>query len=97
MKKLVCCLIFAGAMIPASGHAQLKIDMTLVTCGQYVAMPPDQASVFEAWMSGWFNQKKGYTYINLNAYARNIANVRQYCAGHPAETVMATLQRATAN
>jgi acid stress chaperone HdeB len=97
MRKLVCCLIFAGAMVPAVGHAQIKIDMARVTCGQYVAMPSDQASVFEAWMSGWFNQKKGYTYINLQAYARNVANVRQYCAGHPEETVMATLERATAN
>ena len=95
MKKLLCCLIFAGAMIPASGHAQLKIDMTLVTCGQYVAMPPDQAGVFEAWMSGWFNQKSGYVWINLGAYARNVANVTQWCAANPQELVMTGLARAT--
>ena len=41
-----------------------------MTCTQYVAMPPEQSSVFAAWMSGWFNQKSGYTYINLEAYAR---------------------------
>jgi hypothetical protein len=32
-----------------------------VTCAQYLAMPPEQSSVFAAWMSGWYNQKMGYT------------------------------------
>ena len=30
-------------------NAQVMIDMSRVTCGQYLAMPPDQARVFSAW------------------------------------------------
>lgn len=95
MKKLVCCLAFAGAIVPSIGLAQVKIDMTRVTCADYLAMPPQQSSMFSAWMSGWFNQKSGYVWVNLDAYARNIANVKQYCASNPNETIMATLQRST--
>ena len=47
-------------------------------------------------MSGWFNQKTGYTYINLEAYARNVANVQGWCAANPGELVMTGLKRATA-
>ena len=46
--------------------------------------------------SGWFNQKMGYTYVNLQAYERNIANVTTWCATNPGELVMTGLQRATA-
>jgi hypothetical protein len=45
-------------------------------------------------MSGWFNQKMGYTYINLEAYQRNVANVKAWCGTNPGELVMTGLQRA---
>ena len=95
MKALVYSLALAGAVIPSLAQAQVKIDMTLVTCAQYLAMPPEQAANFAAWMSGWFNQKQGYVWINMQAYERNVTNVRAYCAANPADTVMAALQRAT--
>jgi len=48
-------------------------------------------------MSGWFNQKSGYVWINLNAYQRNVANVKAWCAEHPQELVMTGLARAAAS
>jgi hypothetical protein len=95
MKKLAFCLTLAAAL-PAVAHAQLTIDMSRVTCAQYLAMPPDQSAAFSAWMSGWFNQKNGYVFVDLNAYARNVAGVKSWCALNSAQTVMAGLQQATA-
>jgi acid stress chaperone HdeB len=88
-------MAFAGILVPSISHAQLMVNMSLVTCAQYLSMPPEQSSVFSAWMSGWFNQKTGYTYINVEAYARNVANVKAWCASNPGELVMTGLQRAT--
>jgi hypothetical protein len=96
MKKYACAIAVAGLVLPSVAQAQLKIDMTLVTCAQYAAMPPDQAANFAAWMSGWFNQKNGYVWINLQAYERNVANVKAYCAANPNDKVMTALERATA-
>jgi hypothetical protein len=95
IRKFVWCLAFAGMLVPSIGQAQMMVEMPLVTCTQYLAMPPEQSSVFSAWMSGWFNQKTHYTYINLEAYARNVANVKAWCASNPGELVMTGLQRAT--
>lgn len=69
--------------------------MTQWTCGQYLAMPADDAANFAAWMSGWYNQKQGYVWVNLQAYERNIANVRAFCAANPKEKVMTALGRST--
>jgi hypothetical protein len=46
-------------------------------------------------MSGWFNQKHGYTYINFEAYTRNVENVKAWCGANPGELVMTGLERAT--
>jgi hypothetical protein len=88
-------MICAVAMLPAFAQAQVLVDMTRITCGEYVALPPAQSRIFSAWMSGWFNQKTGYAWVDLNAYERNLANVKQFCATYPNDTVMAALQRAT--
>ena len=51
--------------------------MSRVTCGQrYLALAPAESAVVSAWMSGWFNQKNGYVFVDLNAYGRNVANVK---------------------
>ena len=95
-RTLSWCLGVGAMVVPSIGQAQMMVEMPLVTCAQYLAMPPEQSSVFAAWMSGWFNQKMGYTYINLEAYARNVANMQAWCASNPGELVMTGLQRATA-
>jgi hypothetical protein len=93
MKKFIYGLVLAGAIAPSVAQAQLKIDMTQWTCAQYLAMPADDAANFAAWMSGWYNQKQGYVWVNLQAYERNVANVRAFCAANPGEKVMAALDR----
>ncbi len=88
-------LILVGIAAPATSQAQIAVNMSLLTCGQCLAMSPDQSRIYAAWMSGWFNQKMGTTYVNLEAYARNVENVKAWCGTNPGELVMTGLQRAT--
>jgi hypothetical protein len=69
----VCCFSIVGIAAPATSQAQYAINMSLVTCTQYLAMPQDQSRIFSAWMSGWFNRKTGYTYVNLEAYTSSLS------------------------
>ena len=89
-------LILAGIAAPATSQAQIAVNMSLLTCGQFLAMSPDLSRIYAAWMSGWFNQKTGTTYVNIEAYARNVENVKAWCATNPGELLMTGLQRATA-
>jgi len=77
MRKLVTCVAVAITMFPVSGRAQMTINMSQVTCANYLAMTPDQSRTFSAWMSGWFNHKWGYVSVGLNDFARNVASVKQ--------------------
>jgi hypothetical protein len=96
MKKTAIMLALTAMFAPSLSHAQVQIDMGRVTCAEYLAAAPEKQTVFAAWMSGWFNQKLGYTFIDIEACHRNIENVTKFCAAHPQETVMKVLQDATA-
>lgn len=93
MKKAIRCLAVLGIALPSLAYAQVVLDMSRVTCADYVALSPSQSKNFSAWMSGYFNQKAGYSWIDVAAYQRNIANVKQWCASNPQVTVMSALQR----
>jgi|SRR5271165_4895410 len=95
MKKIAIVLALAAMFAPSLSGAQVQIDMGKVTCSEYLAMAPDLQRDFSAWMSGWFNQKKGYTAVEVDAYKKNVANVKSWCASNPKDSVMGGLQRAT--
>ena len=63
IRKLVWILIFVGSVLPTIGHAQVAINMSRVTCADYLAMNDEQSNVFGAWVGGYFNQKTGYTWM----------------------------------
>jgi hypothetical protein len=95
LSRIARYVAFVTVLLPSVVQAQVMIDMSRVTCTDYLAMPPDQSRMFSAWMSGYFNQKSGYAWIDLGAYARNIASIKQWCASYPSQLVMNGLQRAT--
>jgi len=95
IRKLALALPLLGALLPTAGHAQVTINMSRVTCADYLAMNTEQSNVFGAWVGGYFNQRTGYTWIDLDAQRRNVENVKAWCATYPGEFVMTGLQRAT--
>ncbi|MGC2081004.1 MAG: hypothetical protein WA728_34335 [Xanthobacteraceae bacterium] len=62
----------------------MTLDMTQVTCANYLAMSSDQAHVFSAWISGWFNQKFGYITVGFDDFSRNVVSIRQWLHRQPA-------------
>ena len=62
-------------------------------------IPSDAAGTIRRFLGldEWMvNQKSGYVFVDLDAYARNVANVKSWCVSNPSQTVMAALQRSTA-
>src|SRR6185436_12034720 len=93
MRTALLASVLAASILPTSGHAQMSVDMTQVTCADYLAMPADRSEVFSAWMSGWFNQRFGYTTVGFTDFARNVENVKRWCASNPQRTIMAALEQ----
>ncbi|WP_374544891.1 HdeA/HdeB family chaperone [Rhodoblastus sp.] len=94
MKKTAICLALGLALAPTVSSAQLMIDTTKITCGEFVAMSPADADMVASWFSGWFNQKLGYTLVDLEAFHRNTANIAKYCAANPKDQLFGVVQAA---
>ena len=75
MKKMIIGLALAG-LTPSLSQAQVKIDMARITCGEMLAMSPADQADFAAFMSGWFAQRSGRTYIDMGYFQKNSASVK---------------------
>jgi hypothetical protein len=93
MCKLLMWLAAVLVIAPGSARAQATIDLSQVTCADYLAMTPGQSRIFSAWGSGWFNHRFGYVTVGLDDYAKNVASIQQWCTGNPRVTVMSALER----
>ncbi len=95
MKKLIFAMALAGALAPSLSTAQtVQIDMSKITCGEVLAMPAGLQSDFAAFMSGFFAQKSGRTFIDVELFQKNAASVMNWCSSNKSEAVMAGLERA---
>ena len=103
MRRFAFGLTVAAALMSSAAQAQgknegkseRKVDMARITCAEYLAMSPRDDAIFSAWMSGWFNQKKGYATLDLDVYKRNVSSVKAWCADNPTQSVMASIERVT--
>jgi acid stress chaperone HdeB len=73
------------------------IDMTRVTCSDYRALGPQESRVLSAWMSGWYNFRRGSVMVDLGQYADNIAKIRDWCGGNPTVTLMSAIEHVIVN
>jgi hypothetical protein len=93
MRKLILGLALAATITPGPSYAQMTIDMSRITCADYLAMPPDRSEIFSAWGSGWYNQRFGYLTVGFADFERNVASVKQWCTSNPQRTIMAALEQ----
>ena len=94
MKKFALCMALGLALAPTAGSAQVDIDTTRITCGEFVALPPAELETTAAWFSGWFNEKLGYTFVDIEAFQRSTKNVVAFCKDHPKDQLFGVIQQA---
>jgi acid stress chaperone HdeB len=90
-------LIIAAAVVTALAgtdvKAQAVIDMTMITCKQYLESDRDRQDIIASWMSGYFNAARNNAVLDTSRFERNKATVTSYCKRHRAESLMSAIQR----
>jgi acid stress chaperone HdeB len=93
-----CKAPFAVAMLAAASlappaKAQVIVDMSLITCGQFLSYDPDRKELVASWMSGYFSASKNLNMLDFRYVKRNSQVINAYCRGHKGETLMSAIQK----
>ena len=76
----------------ATVGAQVTVDITKITCRQFLIGKLIPTNSMSLWFSGYYSGKRGDTMIELEAIQPNVEKVMDYCRQHQDETVMKTVE-----
>ena len=78
--KAVCSGIMFGVASASPLQAQVTIDVSKITCAQYVQEKISSPRLIAAWLSGYHNAKRNNLLIDPNAMEDNLTKVKNYCS-----------------
>jgi acid stress chaperone HdeB len=74
------------AVVPA--HAQVTIDVSKITCEQFILFTVANPHDIAVWLSGYYNAKRNNTVIDTQALREHAKEVTDYCELNLKSTVM---------
>ena len=87
----IAALLAASWAVPA--RAQTIVDMSLISCDQFLKSPQERKDVLSAWMGGYFSAMKNVATIDARYVVRNSQKIANYCKKAKNETLMSAIQR----
>jgi hypothetical protein len=91
-KIFVVAIILLGAsVLPVT--AQVRLEMTRITCKQWLDAAWDQQNFMQYWMSGYYNSSRNNSVLDFSRLKRNTAKVTAYCKKHRSETLASAIQK----
>ena len=70
-------LLVVASASPAT--AQATIDVSKITCDQYVHSKISTPNYIAAWLSGYYNAKRNNRLIDTQAVQDNVSKLQNYC------------------
>ena len=79
-KPIVTGIVFSSIVFAtASTQAQVIVDVSKITCDQFVHAKIATPLYLAAWLSGYYNAKRNNRIVDLQALEENMNKVQNYC------------------
>lgn len=87
--------VVAVALLTANSYspvkAQVILEMSALTCHNYLEAPPERQNLMAAWMSGYFNAARNMPTVDFDRYATKRL-VAEHCRAHRDENLMRAIE-----
>jgi acid stress chaperone HdeB len=84
-----------GTNVPT--HAQVMLDMSKVTCWQYVTYKVTNPKFVSVWLSGYYHGKRGDTVVDMQQVVENADKLTTFCTKNPDMPLMQAVETALAD
>jgi acid stress chaperone HdeB len=94
MRKVMHSMLGLAAILAASSgaQAQVMLDLSKVTCDQWVKYQVANPKFIAMWLSGYFHGKHGDTMIDTQKLIADADAVENYCFKNPAALLMPSVE-----
>jgi acid stress chaperone HdeB len=92
--KTTTVLMFAAALMLSSvpAHA-VVIDLSTMSCKQFVEGSPDEIKMVLTWMDGWYKGDSDDAIIDTEVFVENAKKFGAYCAANPTVSIVTAAEK----
>jgi acid stress chaperone HdeB len=90
-KSIVVGLLFCLVAVPST-HAQVTIDVSKITCKEFLVSTLFEPDHIAYWLDGYYNGNRSNTVVDVNGLQDYVAKVQDYCLHNQDVTVMKAAQ-----
>ena len=76
----------------SSAHAQVTLDVTKITCNQFVAYKITNPDFIAVWISGYYHGTRGEMVVDSQQLVENAKKLENYCLKNPEVLVMKAVE-----
>ena len=76
------------------GQAQVTVDVSKITCEQYILYKITDPKNIAMWLSGYYNAKRDNTIIDAQTLEKNVDKLKDYCLRNMNTSVMQAAETA---
>jgi hypothetical protein len=75
-----------------AAHAQTMVDVSKITCEQFLLYKITDPNNIAIWLSGFYNGKRDNTVIDVQSLQDHLSKVKDYCRSNYSTTVMKAVE-----
>jgi acid stress chaperone HdeB len=89
LMKTTVSTLFAAALVLSSvpAHA-VVLDLSTLTCKQFVEGGDDEIKMVLTWMDGWYKGDQDEAIIDTDVFVENAKKFGQFCAANPTISIV---------
>jgi hypothetical protein len=76
---IVTALVVSSIVFAPASQGQTTVDVSKITCDQFVHSKIATPLHLAAWLSGYYNAKRNNRIVDLQALEENMTKVQNYC------------------
>ena len=88
MKPSLYAIAAISLLTACPAHAQLTVDMSKVTCKQFVTYEITDARSLSIWLSGYFNAQQSNMVVDVSKFRDRSNALKEFCLTHQAIGLM---------
>jgi hypothetical protein len=92
MLALAAGLLGASTLWPGAARAQITVDVTKITCGEFASGFLDDALLLSVWLSGYYHAKRDNTILDVTQVKMNAQSLTDLCRRQPTRPVMQAVE-----
>jgi acid stress chaperone HdeB len=87
---LACALVLATSF---GGHAQVMLDLSRLTCDQFIKYKVADPKLIAVWLAGYFHGKRGDTTLDTQRLVADADQIEKYCFANADALLMQSVEK----